>query len=105
MRHARTVLPHYLCASAIGVTTCPRRHNAQTPIFWATSPEMVRALVTTGAKVDVRNTDSETPLHHCKSPNVAAELLDYGCNPNAKNKVIHIQHEIDSHVAPAQAVY
>jgi ankyrin repeat protein len=50
---------------------------------------MAQSLIKAGNPVDARDTDGRTPLMYCRSPALAAVLLDHGVDINASSKQGH----------------
>lgn len=63
----------------------PQSSAKMTPLFFATSSEVVNVLVDAGADVEYRAIDKSTPLHHAKTVEVVHALLAKGADKNAIN--------------------
>ena len=47
--------------------------------------ELIQYLVTSGADLHARDSDGDTPLHHCDDPATAAFLISLGASPTIAN--------------------
>lgn len=63
----------------------PLESASMTPLFFASSAEIVNILVDAGADVNYRAIDKSTPIHHAKTADSLKALLARGADPNAKN--------------------
>ena len=74
--------------------------NGYSPIHAAAAyghKELMQWLVGAGADVHARDSDGDTPLHHCDSPEAAEFLLSLGASPTLANNegktppMVHLQ--------------
>ena len=62
--------------------------NGYTPIHAAASyghRELISILIERGADVHARDTDGDTPLHHCDDKSTAEYLISLGARPDVPN--------------------
>lgn len=60
-------------------------HTARTPLFDASTAEVVQSLIEEGANINARDNRGDTPLHAAKNGEVAMCLLENGANIQFKN--------------------
>jgi ankyrin repeat protein len=68
-----------------------RRGNEQTPLFWAMTAPVARALIKAGARVNVGPRDGATPLHYAAgegNAEVVKALIEAGADVTASSAVL-----------------